>query len=200
MAKRAMTAIGALALVVGLAAPSGAQVTGAQAAPFLEFSVAYQVLYRGGDDSSTYPLGFSADGARYYGPLGIVAELGFSRDSTDVPGVSVSSNYLHVAGGGRYLFIRDARVRPHVQILGGIARASFTSEFDVPGTTPTEIDVSDTAFLLQPGVGVTLVTGEAVGVTFGVDYRRAFFDEGAGLGFSNTNEVRFTVGVRFSIE
>jgi hypothetical protein len=199
MTKRAMKVMGPLALVLVMAAPAGAQVTGAQAAPFLEFSVGYQVLHRGGDDSSTYPVGFAIDGARYWGPVGVVAELGWSRDSTDVPNASISSNYLHVAGGGRFLFVRDGRVRPHLQVLGGISRASFASSFASGGMT-TVLESSDTAFMLQPGIGVTFATAETVALAIGVDYRRAFFDEGAGLGFSDTNEIRFVIGIRFSME
>lgn len=202
MTVRTMAIAAAAAVVMGLAAPAAAQVTttSAQAAPYLEFAVGYQVLHRGGDNSSTYPLGVAFDGGRYWGPYGLVAEVGWSRDSTDVPGISVSSNYLHVAGGGRFLIVRDARIRPHLQVLGGISRATFSSETEVPGGLPIEVEGSDTAFMLQPGIGVTFATSEAVGFAFALDYRRAFFDEGAGLAFGDTNEIRFFFGVRFSIE
>lgn len=202
MRVRASAIAAAAAIVVGCAAPAAAQLTtGAQAAPYFEFAAGYQVLHRGGDNSSsTYPLGVAFDGARYWGPFGLLAEVGWSRDSTDVPGVSVSSGYLHVGGGGRFLFVRDARIRPHLQVLGGISRATFSSETNLPGSVPIEMEGTDTAFMVQPGIGVTFATSEAVGFAAALDYRRAFFDEGEGLGFGDSNEIRFFFGVRFSIE
>lgn len=201
MRNRAMTIAGMLALVVGLAMPASAQVTGTQADPLLELSIGYQVLrVGGGDDTNTYPLGVALDGTWYRGPFGLVAEVGWSRDSTDIPNVSVSSSYLHIGGGGRFLIVRDGRVRPHLQILGGVSRASFSSQFDPPGGMPVDIEGSDTAFMVQPGIGFTFAAGESANLALALDYRRAFFEEGAGLGYADTNEIRFWIGVRFSLD
>jgi hypothetical protein len=193
----------AAALIGSAVVPAAAQST-AQETPFLEVSAGYQLLHVGGGDSgNTYPVGFSVAGARYFSgrPLGLVAELGWSRDSTDVPGISVKARYFHLGGGPRFLVLRDGTLRPHVQVLAGLSRASFGTDISLPGSPATSFDDSDTAFMVQPGVGVTINRPDSrVGLALAVDYRRAFFNEGAGLGFSDTNEFRFFVGVRFGID
>jgi hypothetical protein len=190
------------ALVLGLAASAGAQVvTSTATAPLFEFSAAYQLLRvsrEGG--SNTYPTGFTFDGARYFGPLGFVGELGWSNDSTSVPGTSISTSYLHVAAGARFLFVRREGVRPYVQVLGGIARAKDDTEISVGDVVVTDQETTDTAFIVQPGAGITFPVGDAWGVFGGVDYRRAFFDEGPGTSYSNTNEFRAVFGVRLIID
>ena len=194
----------AAALILAAALPARAQFATAQQVPFLELSAGYQLLHvSGGDEGNTYPLGFAIGGTRYLGgrPFGITAELGWSRDSTEVPGFSVSANYFHIGAGPRFVVVRDGNIRPHVQVLGGLSRASFGTDITLPGETPTSVEGSDTAFMLQPGVGVTFGGVDSrVGLALGIDYRRAFFDEGAGLGLANTNEVRFFLGVRFGID
>ena len=198
LAKNRMSILAAtLSALLGVAVPAGAQaVTTTVAAPIFEFSAGYQFLNVSGQNTSdSYPMGFALDGAKYRGAFGIVGEFGLSRDSADVPGVSVRSSFLHIGGGPRLLFVRESAVRPYVQVLGGVSRAKFTTEIDTAGVVQ-EQEVSDTAFMVQPGAGLTFVMGNAWGLFGSVDYRRSFFDEGPGLGYSNTNEVRVFIGAR----
>jgi hypothetical protein len=193
----------AAALILASALPARAQFATAQQVPFLELSAGYQLLRVSGDPGNTYPLGFAIAGTRYFGgrPFGIAVELGWSRDSLENPSVSATSNYFHIGGGPRFVLVRDGTLRPHVQLLGGLARASFKDEFSLPGQPLITNEGSDTAFMLQPGVGVTITGADSrLGLAIGIDYRRAFFDEGAGLTYSDTNEVRFFLGVRFGID
>jgi hypothetical protein len=188
--------------VLGTASPARAQVTGTFLdLPSTEVGLGLQLLHVGGDASNTYPLGFNIDVVRnrlIAGQFGLVLEGGWVRDSTDVPGVSVSASYMNFGAGPRFEILRDPeRVRPYVQILGGLSHARFSSEFDT--TELDDVEESDTAFMLQPGVGFTIDGGGRWGLTGSLDYRRAFFDEGPGLGFSNTNEFRVFFGARYFI-
>jgi hypothetical protein len=188
----------AVVCVLAVASPARAQLV---EVPPAEIGLGLQVLRVGGDAANTYPLGFNVDVVRnrVLGELlGLTFEGGWVRDSTDVPGVSVSSSYLHFGAGPRFQLLRDSgRVRPYVQILGGISHARFSSDFDTP--LFDDVEESDTAFMLQPGVGVTIDNGGTWGLTGSVDYRRGFFDAGPGLGFSNTNEIRVFFGARMFI-
>ena len=126
--------------------------------PLFEFSVGYQFLrINGASTDNTFQNGFAIDGARYYGPFAIVAEVGWSTDSTSVPGVEVSSGFLHVGAGPRLLFVGQGRIRPYVQVLGGLSRASFDSEIRIGDQIVEDIDETDSAFMVQPGGGITFV-------------------------------------------
>src|SRR5688500_10096731 len=51
--------------------------------PTYELSAGYQFLHL---PDQNFPFGLAIDGARHYGPLGLVAEVGWSRRSDDVFG------------------------------------------------------------------------------------------------------------------
>jgi hypothetical protein len=197
--------------------PAGtpAQSTGGTSAqPTYEVGLGYQVV-RAGElcfddddtncaDAHTYPVGFAIDGVRHFGALGIVAELGWSRDSEDVTAGldegSVSENLFHYAGGVRWTGHNEGRFWPYAQVLlGGITTRSsvdFDDDAldDVLGGSDTR-----TRFLLQPGVGATVVTGDGWGVFGQVDYRRIFLKEDED-GQSGRNDLRVFLGVRVILD
>jgi hypothetical protein len=79
-------------------------------------------------------------------------------------------------------------VQPFVQVLAGAVHPR--SSLIVNGTP---LDDNDWAFMLQPGVGVSVPAGNVVSVFGQADYRRAFFQE------EGENEFRFSFGVRFGL-
>jgi hypothetical protein len=181
------------------------------ASPTFEVGIGYQVLRAGevcatdDDDncasSHTFPLGFAIDGVRNFGHVGVVGEVGWSRDSDDIDGIddaSISENIFHYAGGLRWTAHNTGRAWPYGQIL--IGGATVHSSLDLNGSSD-DTDTSDTRtrFILQPGVGVTVVGGDGWGVFGQVDYRRLFLKEDDD-GSSGRNDFRVAVGVRFILD
>ena len=195
MKKRVSTLAAVAAVVLGLTGSASAQAVGTTTAPTFELAAAYQYLHvsvSGEDDtdvSNSFPFGLAVDAARYWGPLGLVAEGGWATDSAEVPGLSVTNNFFHIGAGPRFALHTAGRVRPYVQVLVGasILRGSVEEE-GFP-------DISDTesAFMVQPGVGATFVMGDGWGLFGDVAYRRSFFDTGS-------NEIRVLFGARMILD
>jgi hypothetical protein len=161
--------------------------TSTTTAPTWETTFGYQVLHV---PDRTFPFGLNVDGARNFGPIGIVADLGWARDSQD----GLTSNYWNFAAGPRWSGPRAGRVWPYAQVLAGglYARATTT----VAGS---DITNSRTRFMLQPGVGVGVTAGDGWGVIGQVDYRRVFLHDDTD-GSSGENELRVFVGVRVLLD
>ena len=87
------------------------------------------------------------------------------------------------------------RAWPYVQVLAGAAVGHSSVEI-----AAIESDDTDTAFMLQPGVGATLVGGDGWGVFGQVDYRRTFFDEPDNTEDSINNQFRVFVGLRMILD
>ncbi len=160
--------------------------------PTYELSAGYQFLHL---PDQNFPFGLAIDGARHYGPLGLVAEVGWSRRSDDVFGADVATNMFHLAAGPRWTGFGSGRVWPYAQVLGGAAIGRIGSEI-------AGVDVSDTetAFMLQPGAGVTVIGGDGWGWFAQVDYRRTFFDEPDDTDTSMNNQFRVFVGLRMILD
>jgi hypothetical protein len=97
--------------------------------------------------------------------------------------------------GPRWTAMNSGGKWPYAQvILGGVAAHS---SIEIAG-----VDISDTetAFMIQPGVGMTFVAGDGWGVFGQVDYRRTFFDEPDGTDDSRNNQFRVVVGVRVILD
>jgi hypothetical protein len=174
------TAAMALTAMLVSASSASAQATTTTNDPTREFGGGYQSFRLGQvcdtgaitqtcSANRTFPLGFAVDGARNFGPWGLVGEGGWSTDSEE----ELSFNTWHLAGGGRWTSRRHDRLWPYAQVLLGLVQDR------VSGTTPagSEVDRSITSFMLQPGVGVTYVVSDGFGIFGQVDYRRTFFDE-----------------------
>jgi hypothetical protein len=198
--------IGALALAIGLALASdaAAQATGAAGQaqvvtatgtatnPTFDVSVGYQWLHA---PDQNFPFGLNVDGARNFGPWSLVGELGWAHGSNDDLGSDISLNLWHLGAGGRWTGRSTSRVWPFAQVLAGAAHARAHVDDGIEG----EDSASDTRFMLQPGVGASILLGDGWGVVGQVDYRRIFLDEDED-GTSGENEVRLFIGLRVVLD
>jgi len=193
--------------------PAAQAATAVPGSPTFEVGVGYQVLRAGelcANDSDnncgpsqTFPLGFAIDAVRNFGALGVVAEVGWSRDSDDIAGNfgdgSSSINVFHYAGGLRWTGHNGSRVWPYGQVLIGGATMHTGLSFDNDADQALEQSDTSTHLILQPGVGLTVVGGDGWGVFGQVDYRRLFLNEDED-GASGRNDVRVLVGLRFILD
>jgi hypothetical protein len=187
--------------------------TGTAENPTFEVGLGYQFLRAGGlcfdddddangdDDcgeSRSYPLGFAFDGVRNFGAVGLVGELGWSRDSEDFSfdgdSGTVSDNLFTYGAGVRVTGHGAGRFWPYGQILLGGVTSRVSAEFDDDSESE-----SRTRFMLQPGVGATVVAGDGWGIFGQVDYRRIFLDEDED-GSSGRNDIRVFVGFRWILD
>ena len=160
--------------------------------PTYELSAGYQFLHL---PDQSFPFGFAIDAARHSGNIGLVGDIGWSRHSDEVGSVDVSTNMFHFAAGPRWTGFGGGRAWPYVQVLAGAAVARSSSDFaGVDGSN------TDTAFMLQPGVGVTFIGGDGWGVFGQFDYRRTFFDEPDGTDDSVNNQFRVYLGLRMILD
>jgi hypothetical protein len=194
----------AAAVVFGFSGPASAQLTTTM--PTFELAAGYQLVRAGevcGDvegeeecsSGETLPFGLAVDAVRNYGALGLVAEGGWSFDSRDVTilgeeTLDQKTNLFHLAGGVRWTGRNNPRIWPYGQVLAGVLWNRFSQD-----------DFSDTSahFMLQPGVGVTFVSGDGWGIFTQVDYRRVFLDEEEFLA-SGRNDVRVFLGARMILD
>ncbi len=158
----------------------------AQTAPAWTVGVGYQVLHI---PDETFPFGMNFDlSARILPSTSVVGEFGFATDDQNEPGVSGNLKFYNLAGGARWVASNDrsrGAVIPFAQVLVGAVRTD--ADLVVNGAS---FNAGDWAFMLQPGVGVTVPISSTIGVNGQVDYRRAFFSP------ESENEWRFVVGVR----
>ena len=77
------------------------------------------------------------------------------------------------------------------------ARPSRTPVLKALASTPSD---TETAFMVQPGVGVTFVGGDGWGMFGQADYRRTFFDEPDDTEDSVNNQFRVFVGFRMILD
>jgi hypothetical protein len=206
MWKRAFNIWFAVALVLGVAAtttaqqvtpPARAAAPPAQApaaigTPTYELSGGYQLLHV---RDSMFPFGLNVDGARHYGALGLVAEIGFAIDSEEESGTEVSSNAWNFGVGGRWTGFNSGRVWPFAQVLIGAEVLHANVEFG-----GVEDSDTDTSFMFQPGVGVNFVIADGLGIVGQVDYRRTFFDEPDDVEDSVNNQFRIFIGARMILD
>lgn len=186
-----VTLAAAAAVVLGSAGPAAAQASATTANPTFDLGAAYQFLYMNGDgDGKSLPLGLAVDAARYWGTLGLAAEAGWARESSEFEppsvftGLSAETNVFHAGVGPRFAARSAGRVRPYAQVLVGASAVRNSIEGD--GDT-------ETAFMIQPGAGVNLVMGDGWSLFGDAAYRRSFFDVGL-------NEVRVLIGARMILD
>src|SRR5688572_25345263 len=137
--------------------------------PTFEVTGGYQWLYA---DEQTFPFGLNVDGARNFGPLGLVAEVGWAFDREDDLGVDLDVHAWNFGVGPRWTGRGEGRLWPFAQVLVGGVHARTSAE-----AAGVDIGDSDTWFTLQPGVGATLVGGDGWGIVGQVDYRHVFVDD-----------------------
>lgn len=181
--------------------------------PTFEVGLGYQWL-RAGDicfdedeedcgNARTFPLGFAIDGVRNFGSLGLVGELGWSRDSEDTTfGTSagtLNEDIVHYAVGLRVTGHNAGRFWPYGQVLFGGTTSRFDFEFDDDAVEDGLDSDTTTKFMIQPGIGATVVGGDGWGVFGQVDYRRIFLNEDED-GASGRNDFRLFLGLRVILD
>jgi hypothetical protein len=192
MSIRALNLVLSTVLVLGFASTAFSQTAATTNLPTFELSAGYQFLHV---PDQNFPFGLAIDGARHFGPLGVVGEIGWSRDSEEDLDVELTTNMFHFAAGPRWTGFGAGRAWPYVQVLVGAAVAHASLDIDDEDESETE-----TAFMIQPGVGVTFVAGDGWGVFGQFDYRRTFFDEPDDIEDSINNQFRVFVGFRMILD
>jgi hypothetical protein len=156
------------ALILGFASTGFSQTTAPANTPTFELSAGYQYLHV---PDQNFPFGLAVDGAKHFGPLGLVGEVGWARHSDDDFGADVSTNMFHFAAGPRWTMFGSQRAWPYFQVLAGAA----------VGHSSVEI------------AGVDSMFGQ-------VDYRRTFFDEPDDTDDSINNQFRVFIGLRMILD
>ena len=200
MSIRALNLVMSTLLVLGFASTAAAQP--AASTPTYELSAGYQFLHV---PDQNFPFGAAVEGIRHFGPFGLVGEVGWSFDSDDELGVDLSTNVVHIAAGPRWTGFRAGRAWPYVQVLVGAEVARTSADVDIDAVDPDldldlDIDDTETAFMIQPGVGMTFVAGDGWGMFGQLDYRRTFFDEPDDVEDSINNQFRVFFGVRMILD
>ena len=192
MSTRTVNLVLSAVLTLGFASAGLAQPAATTESPTFELSAGYQFLHL---PDQNFPFGLAVDGARHAGRFGLVAEVGWARHSDDEGGGDLSTNMFHFAAGPRWTGFGTGKAWPYAQVIVGAAVARTSVEF-------AGVDASDTesAFMVQPGVGVTAVGGDGWGVFGQVDYRRTFFDEPDDTENSVNNQFRVFIGLRMILD
>lgn len=173
--------------------PAAVQSPAGTTTPTFELSGGYQVLHV---PDQTFPFGLNVDGARHYGALGLVAEIGFARDSEDIAGGGdASATAWNFGAGGRWTRFSSGRLWPFAQVLVGAEVMHISAE--VSGVEDSD---TDTSFMLQPGIGVNFIGGDGWGIVGQIDYRRTFFDEPDDVEDSINNQFRVFIGARMILD
>jgi hypothetical protein len=171
----------------GAQARAGEHSTGTSLTPTWETSAGYQILHL---PEQWFPFGLNVDGARNFGPFGVVAELGWAYDKSD----DISYNVFNFGAGPRWSGRSMGPVWPFAQVVAGLVHGRQSG--DVSGV---DIDDSKTKFMLQPGAGAVFLAGDGWGIIGQVDYRRVFLDEEED-GDSGENQFRVFFGIRFVLD
>ena len=185
-----MTAV----LMLASASNAAAQTPRTTSTPSYELSAGYQFLHV---PEQNFPFGLAIDGALHRGRLGLIAEGGWAlhSDEDEVSDIEFSTNMWHLAAGTRYTGFSNRPLWPYAQVLVGAAIAHSSIDFGGDDDSDTE-----TAFMVQPGFGVTFVAGDGWGIFGQVDYRRTFFDEPDDADPSVNNQFRIFIGARMILD
>jgi hypothetical protein len=162
-------------------AQTGAALT--TTAPTFELSASYQFLHAPAQD---FPFGLNVDGVRHFGSIGAVAEIGWAHGDDD-DGINVPTDMWNFGAGGRWTGFGSRRTWPYGQVIIGAAVANGSGD-------------TATSFMVQPGVGLTVVSGDGWGMFGQLDYRRTFFDEPDDAEDGINNHFRFLVGLRMILD
>jgi hypothetical protein len=185
------------ALVLSGASRAAAQASRTTDSPSYELSACYQFLHL---PEMNFPFGLGLDGAMHFGRLGLVAEGGWALhssgdDDATIGGAEVTTNMWHIAAGPRFTGFSNRPLWPYGQVLVGVAIAHSSFDFDGGDDSETE-----TAFMVQPGFGVTFVAGDGWGIFAQADYRRTFFEEPDDVEDSINNQFRLFIGARMILD
>ena len=153
--------------------------------PAIEVRAAYAFL---ADEEFNLPVGWHADvGVGVGQGMSLIAEIGHSQTTMTVLRIPVTFTVTSYQFGSRFQVHRGS-IQPFVQVLDGATRAGGATA--VRGLS---VNVSSTAFTLQPGGGVVVRVTRRLGVTGAADYRWGASDVGS------LREVRLSGGVAWSL-
>jgi hypothetical protein len=197
MTKRILFFLITPALLLATASNASAQASLTTSSPSWELSAGYQFFHLPEMD---FPLGFGIDGAMHFGKFGLVAEGGWARHAEEeneggLTDFEFTTNMWHLAAGPRFTGFNKGRLWPYGQVLVGVAIAHSMLELNNDDETETE-----SAFMVQPGFGVTLVAGDGWGLFAQADYRRSFFEEADDADPSINNGFRIFIGARMILD
>jgi hypothetical protein len=197
MAKTALRLLMVAALLLAGASKAAAQASLTTSSPTWELSAGYQFFHL---PETNFPFGLGIDGAMHFDRFGLVAEGGWARhaeeeDDDDVTDFEFTTNMWHIAAGPRFTGFSNRPLWPYGQVLVGVAIAHSRLELNDDDETETE-----TAFMVQPGFGVTFVAGDGWGIFAQADYRRTFFDEDDDADPSVNNGFRLFIGARMILD
>jgi hypothetical protein len=157
--------------------------------PKAEIGVGYSYLYDSelGDVeglSGSAPFGLVGDfNVNLTSWFGIVGTFNWNTRTQDLGGIDLKWTVTGFHGGFRLSSHSSESVTPYIQMLAGGTHSS----------ADLIVAASDTNFSIQPGAGVIIAMGDSLGLNFGADYRRIFF-EGEG-----SNEFLAHVGITFKL-
>lgn len=194
MSKSALRTLMAAALVLTGASEAAAQASLTTSSPSYELSAGYQFLHL---PDMNFPFGLGIDGAMHFGRLGLVAEGGWAlhAEEDDVADIDFTTNMWHLAAGARFTGFGPRPLWPYAQVLVGAAIAHASVDRPIDDDSETE-----TAFMVQPGFGVTFVAGDGWGLFAQADFRRTFFDEPDDVEDSINNQFRLFIGARMILD
>lgn len=175
--RRLILTIAVLALLPVFTSSASAQSTAATPATSqthgqtltLTGSFGYLFAQTTGDGGDKVPAGWIVTAeALWNGRIAGVAEFAGSYQDEHM--------YRTNLFGGRYMFLKDGKVRPFAQLLAGTGRSSAIGD-----------DVN--AFTLQPGAGVDIGAASHIGIRLQGDYDWRHRDTG------NVNGYRFAASI-----
>ncbi len=186
MKRRTSCGMAVLAIIATPLMLLDASPASAQKKPSVDVGVSWALL---GESDMTLPAGWVASVAGHVTDhLAIVGEIGGNYKSVITPGGYIDVSEHSFLGGGRYVFGRDAQLRPFAQTLVGMSRASFSR---------SEVGISYNAFTVQPGAGIDFKVSPRVAVRLQTDFRwMTLQDIGSGWQYRLAAGVVFAVGGR----
>ena len=161
---------------------------GSDSSPAGEVSVGYTFLTSPG--GQRFPLGWYADGSANLNSVFAVLGQATGNYKTVDGDVSVR---VHSFMGGVHFNRHTSQVTPFAQVLFGIIRLSGSS--DLAGLLPFSIGLTETLGAIQVGGGVNLMSSSNAGLRLGVDYVRAFGEDGGDI-FRVSAGVVIPIGAR----
>jgi hypothetical protein len=166
--------------------------TAAAQPSLFEVSGGYQII-RAADQA--FPVGWSIDiGANPTDTWGIVGEVSGAYRVVGDRDLDTDVNLsLHSVGAGtRWSRRGSGRIVSFLQMLAGVTRVTASAD-----VLRHEVGDSSTAFMLQPGGGVSVRLNGRLGLVGQADYRRVFFDDSDGE--PGENQLRVLLSIRMSL-
>lgn len=180
-------------VLIAIAAPAAAQDN-----PRVDVSVGYASVHDNDMETVGFggnlPAGWTASVAGRFGYFSLVGEVGGNYKKSEVIGIKTTFNHTTFLGGARVS--SGKRFTPFGQMLvGAIRRTNTTTILGQEG-----LSVTANHLTLEPGVGLDIAAGSAVGIRVQGDYRMVRNPERTiGDGGDYSKGYRFGTGLVFFI-